>query len=79
MKALGGDEHIPIINVFRFRDGKIVEIWNHRHDIDTGMVSFVFVKGLALALFPSAVLLVLVILLWRKLRKLRRAAPEPAA
>jgi len=26
---------IPIINVFRFNDeGKIVEIWNHRHDVD---------------------------------------------
>ena len=79
MKALGGDEHIPIINVFRFRDGKIVEVWNHRHDIDTGMGSFIFVKGLALGLVPSAALLILVILLWRKLRKLRRAAPEPAA
>jgi predicted SnoaL-like aldol condensation-catalyzing enzyme len=79
MKALGGDEHIPIINVFRFRDGKIVEIWNHRHDIDTGMGTFIFVKGLALGLVPAAALLVLVILLWRKLRKLRRAAPEPAA
>ncbi|WP_265587056.1 ester cyclase [Sphingomicrobium arenosum] len=26
---------LPIINVFRFNEeGKIVEIWNHRHDID---------------------------------------------
>ncbi|GGY53702.1 hypothetical protein GCM10007148_23760 [Parvularcula lutaonensis] len=26
---------VPIINVFRFNDeGKIVEIWNHRHDVD---------------------------------------------
>ena len=28
-------ERVPIINVFRFNDeGKIVEIWNHRHDED---------------------------------------------
>ena len=28
-------ERLPIINVFRFNnDGKIVEIWNHRHDVD---------------------------------------------
>lgn len=28
-------ENVPIINVFRFNDeGKIVEIWNHRHDVD---------------------------------------------
>lgn len=28
-------ERVPIINVFRFdEDGKIVEIWNHRHDVD---------------------------------------------
>jgi hypothetical protein len=26
---------LPIINVFRLRDGKILEIWNHRHDTDT--------------------------------------------
>ena len=26
---------VPIINVFRFNDdGKIVEFWNHRHDVD---------------------------------------------
>ena len=28
-------EDVPIINVFRFNEeGKIVEIWNHRHDVD---------------------------------------------
>jgi predicted SnoaL-like aldol condensation-catalyzing enzyme len=41
MKAsmLGAQPSVPIINVFRFEDGKIVEIWNHRHDIDTGYAS----------------------------------------
>jgi predicted SnoaL-like aldol condensation-catalyzing enzyme len=80
MKILGGEEHIPIINVFRFRDGKIVEIWNHRHDIDTGKADFIFVKGLVVGLLPSIALLVLSFMLWRKLRKARSLTPrEPVA
>ena len=71
MKVLGGKEHIPIINVFRIRDGKIVEVWNHRHDIDTGKADFIFVKGLAVGLIPSIALLVLAFMLWRKLRRSR--------
>ena len=78
MKVLGGKEHIPIINVFRFRDGKIVEVWNHRHDIDTGQANFIFVKGLIVGLIPSIALLVLAFLLWRKLRRARAAAVPPA-
>lgn len=73
MKALGGTEHIPIINVFRFRDGKIVEIWNHRHDIDTGQGNFIFVKGIFVGLLPSVVFLIGLVWLWRKLRRVRRA------
>lgn len=56
MKALmlGGRRPIPVINVFRIEDGKIVEIWNHRHDIDVGFRANVlqakgFVAGLAVA------------------------------
>lgn len=75
MKILGGEEHIPIINVFRIRDGRIVEVWNHRHDIDTGMGNFIFVKGLLVGLLPSVVLLAIVIMLWRRLRKARVAVP----
>ena len=71
MKVLGGKEHIPIINVFRIRDGKIVEVWNHRHDIDTGQANFIFVKGLVVGLIPSVALLVVAFLLWRKLRRAR--------
>jgi predicted SnoaL-like aldol condensation-catalyzing enzyme len=71
MKLLGGKEHIPIINVFRFRDGKIVEVWNHRHDIDTGMGNFIFVKGFVVGLLPSLALIVAIFMLWRKLRKAR--------
>ena len=69
MKILGGEEHIPIINVFRIRDGKIVEVWNHRHDIDTGMGNSLFVKGLLLGLVPSLALLVLLIVFWRRSRR----------
>lgn len=47
-RILGGREEIPVINVFRIRDGKIVEIWNHRHDIDTGRANIGFVMGLVL-------------------------------
>lgn len=73
MKALGGRRPIPIINVFRFRDGKIVEIWNHRHDIDTGLGNLLFVKGLIVGLIPSLVLLVLLFFLWRRSRQAGRS------
>lgn len=50
-KIMGGRNQIPIINVFRFNDeGKIVEIWNHRHDIDTGVANFKFLKGLGVGI-----------------------------
>jgi len=75
MKLLGGREHIPIINVFRFRDGKIVEVWNHRHDIDTSRGTVIFLKGVIVGLLPAIVLLVLAIMLWRKLRKARASVP----
>ncbi len=78
MKLLGGEEHIPIINVFRIRDGKIVELWNHRHDIDTAQANFIFLKGFFVGLLPSIVLAVLMFLLWRKLRKPQPTDPEPA-
>jgi predicted SnoaL-like aldol condensation-catalyzing enzyme len=72
MKTLGGDERIPIINVFRFKDGKIVEIWNHRHDIDTSQVNILFVKGLFVGLVPALILVVVTFLMWRRLRRLRK-------
>ncbi|MEL6255053.1 MAG: ester cyclase [Bacteroidota bacterium] len=53
--GIGGGE-IPIINVFRIHDGKIVELWNHRHDIDTNQtLPFVlrgFFMGLLISLIP---------------------------
>ena len=76
MKILGGREHIPIINVFRVRDGKIVEVWNHRHDIDTSRGNVIFLKGVIVGLVPAIALLVVAIMLWRKLRNARLAAVE---
>lgn len=69
-KIMGGSNQIPIINVFRFKDGKIVEIWNHRHDIDTGQGNFALVKGLGIGLFIALIGWVWAIVQWRR----RRAA-----
>lgn len=50
-------ESLAIINVFRIKDGKIVEIWNHRHDVETNQtLRFVFkglLIGLVIALIPT--------------------------
>ena len=72
--VLGGgtDQQIPIINVFRFKDGKIVEIWNHRHDIDTGAANFKLVWGIAIGFLPTAVLALIFFVLWR--RQIRASA-----
>jgi len=51
-----GPTDIPIINVFRFDDGKIVEIWNHRHDIDTGMTRIHLLKGFAAGVALAALI-----------------------
>ena len=57
-RILHGRDDLPIINVLRFEDGKIVELWNHRHDIDTGMpLRFTikgFLYGILVALLPLA-------------------------
>jgi predicted SnoaL-like aldol condensation-catalyzing enzyme len=61
MKAsmLGGRQSIPVINVFRIQDGKIVEIWNHRHDIDIGFRANVLqAKGFLAGLLFSGLVLV---------------------
>ena len=70
--ALETDRPISIINVFRIKDGKIVEFWNHRHDIDTPQTlkytSKGFIVGLILALIPTFVAL----RLKKKLRLLKK-------
>lgn len=54
-------EPISIINVFRIKDGKIVELWNHRHDIETPQtLKFTFqglIIGLIIALVPTFIAL----------------------
>jgi predicted SnoaL-like aldol condensation-catalyzing enzyme len=79
MRLLGGREQIPIINVFRFRDGKIVEIWNHRHDIDTVQANFIFVKGVIVGLIPALLMAIALLVYWRKNRRLRPHTQEAAA
>ena len=55
MRALsvGARNPLPIINVLRFRDGKIVEFWNHRHDIDSGRTNLLFVQGFGTGLVAT--------------------------
>lgn len=67
-KVVLTEHSIPIINVFRIKDGKIVEIWNHRHDIDTTQTTPFFMKGLALGL---VVALIPLFILFRTKRKLK--------
>jgi predicted SnoaL-like aldol condensation-catalyzing enzyme len=45
MKLLGGRDPLPIVNVMRIRDGKIVEFWNHRHDIDSAAANLRIAGG----------------------------------
>ncbi|MEM7431183.1 MAG: ester cyclase [Pseudomonadota bacterium] len=74
-RILHGRDDLPIINVFRFEDGKIVEIWNHRHDIDTGMPLRFTIKG-----FLYGLLIALIALAWAfsLRRKLAKLTPESA-
>ena len=72
MGKIYGMEELAIINVFRIKDGKIVEIWNHRHDIETNQtIIFVFqglIIGLLIALIPTFI----AFRLRRKLRVIRQ-------
>ena len=57
-RILLGKGELPIINVMRIEDGKIVEFWNHRHDIDTRMARLPLILrglafGLLIALIPT--------------------------
>ena len=70
-KLMYGNTSIPIINVFRIKDGKIVEIWNHRHDIDTNMTLMYSAKGFLLGLLVALIPTVLVFRLRRQLKRLK--------
>lgn len=65
-----GSNRIPIINVFRFKNGKIVELWNHRHDIDTPMTLKHTFQGVLIGLLIALIPLVWAIRLRRKLKRL---------
>ncbi len=64
------DQSLPIINVLRIKDGKIVEFWNHRHDIDTPQTLKFTFQGLGIGLLIAIVPLVWAIRLRRKLKRL---------
>ncbi|PTB96480.1 hypothetical protein C9994_07145 [Marivirga lumbricoides] len=69
-KIMYGSGTIPIINVFRFNEeGKIVEIWNHRHDIDSNMTMKFTVKGFLIGLLIALIPTFIAIRLKRKLKK----------
>lgn len=72
-KLMFGSGSIPIINVFRIEDGKIVEVWNHRHDIDTPMTRIFVAQGLLIGL---VIALIPTIVAFRLRKKLKRAQGE---
>lgn len=75
-RMLHGRDDLPIINVFRIEDGKIVEIWNHRHDIDTGMPLRFTLKGFFYGLLVALVPLAWAISLRRRLVRARAGASD---
>lgn len=66
--ALETKEPISIINVFRIKDGKIVEFWNHRHDIDTPQTMKFTFKGFLFGLLIALIPTFMVVRLKRKLK-----------
>ncbi len=81
-KLMGGRNEIPIINVFRFdSEGKIVEIWNHRHDIDTGAANVKILQGFVIGILPTLASLLAVWMYrrrWLKLGRESAARGEPS-
>lgn len=65
---------IAIINVFKFKEGKIVEIWNHRHDIDTSATLPYTIKGVLIGLIIALIPTIIAIRLRRKLKNIRRSS-----
>ncbi len=66
-----GNTEISIINVLRIRDGKIVEFWNHRHDIETPQTLRFTLKGLLFGLAIALIPAIIAIRLRRKLRNIQ--------
>mgnify|MGYP006282729347 CR=1 FL=1 len=65
-----GSKPIAIINVFRFEDGKIVEIWNHRHDIETNQTLRFTFQGLLIGLIIAIIPFIWAIRLRKKIKKM---------
>ena len=65
-KIFIGEGKIPIINVFRIEDGKIVEFWNHRHDIDTNQTIKYTFKGFLFGLVFALASVLLFFWLWKR-------------
>lgn len=70
-RLMFGSNSIPIINVFRFEDGKIIETWNHRHDIDTNMTNIFLVQGLLIGLLIALIPTVMWFRLRRRMERLQ--------
>jgi predicted SnoaL-like aldol condensation-catalyzing enzyme len=67
-----GKGELPIINVMRIENGKIVEFWNHRHDIDTRISRLpLIVRGLAIGLLIALIPTFIVFRQRRTLKNLR--------
>ena len=64
---------LPIINVFRIENGKIVEIWNHRHDVDTAQTIRFTLKGLLIGLLIALIPLIWAFRLRSRLKKAQAA------
>ena len=75
MKALGGRNPLPIINVMRFQNGKIVEFWNHRHDIDTAAANIPVLIAGAVCLIAGLLLGMGTMVIARRLRASRAGNP----
>ena len=63
-----GKTSLPIINVLRIENGKIVEFWNHRHDIDMRQTLRFTAQGLLIGLLIALIPLIWAIRLRRRLR-----------
>ncbi len=68
--ALETNDPISIINVFRIKDGKIVEFWNHRHDIETPQTLKFTIRGLIIGLIIALLPTIVALRLRKKLRLL---------
>lgn len=69
-KLMFGSGSIPIINVLRIEDGRIVEFWNHRHDIDSGMTNLYVARGLLIGLLIALIPTLMALRLGRKLKRI---------